>query len=217
MQLGLNNNTSYSGSRIKLVDGAFRIPSTQGAQGAELRKAINPQTKETVEMWEIPYKNLSAYIKDIVKEDSKFGAKVNVILQADKDYTLTFNPDNNFLLGIFKRLPNINAELPIDFSATLSPDDEGKMQTSLFMAQNGVNITWKHTNSNPNGMPLAKKVIFNGKEMTDKTEQIEFLWKNSVLPFLEDVKNSKIEEKAIEVPKMTTSLDGSVDVSELDF
>lgn len=190
MQLGLNNNTNYSSNIIKLVDGAFRIPSKQGVSGAEMRKAMNPATKETVELWEIPYRNLTAYIKDIVKEESKFGAKVNVILQADREYKLTLNPDNQHLLGIYKRLPNIDPTLPIEFSATQSPDEEGKMQTSLFMSQNKKNIAWYYTNANPNGMPLAKKVTFNGKEMTDKTEQIEFLWQNSVMPFLSSIPSS---------------------------
>jgi hypothetical protein len=191
MTIGLNNNTNYSGNKIKLVDGAFRLPSKEGAVGAVLRKAMNPSTKETVELWEVPYKNLSAYIKNIVKEDTKFGAKVNIILEADKEYVLTFNPDNNFLLGIFKRLPNVEATKVIDFSATETPDEKGKMQTSLFMAQSGNNIAWKYTNTNPNGMPLSKKVTFNGKEMTDKTEQIEFLWKSAVIPFLENIENEK--------------------------
>lgn len=204
--LGLNNNSNHSGNRIKLVDGAFRMPSSQGTLGAELRKAMNPQTKETVELWEIPYKNMSAYIKDIVKEEGKYGSKVNIVLEADKDYTLTFNPDNNFLLGIFKRLPNVNPALPIDFSATLSPDDEGKMQTSLFMAQNGNNIAWKHTNKEPNGMPLAKKVMFNGKEVTDKTEQITFLWDKVVTPFLAELKTTT-RKRTDEVSLPTMDID----------
>lgn len=223
MNLGLNNNTSYSGNRIKLVEGAFRIQSQQGVPGAEMRKAMNPQTKETKEIWEIPYKNLTAYIKDIAEEkNEKFGDKINVVLQADKEYTLTFNPDSTFLLNIYKRLPNVNVDLPVDFSASQAPDETGKMQTSLWMAQQGQNISYKYTNANPNGMPLTKMVKFNGKDTKDKTEQIDFLWNNAVLPFLNNLKNAKrpdvvtsgIEE---DFDDINAELAGSVDPSDLPF
>ncbi len=216
-QLGLNNNSTYSGNKIKLVDGAFRIPSSQGVQGAEMRKAMNPRTKETKELWEIPYKNLTAYIKNIaVDKSDEYGDKVNITLEADKTYTLSFNPDSNYLLGIFKRLPNVDPALPVDFTATLQPGDDGKMQTSLFMAQQGTNLKWAHTTANPNGMPLATLKKFNGKEVNDKTEQIEFLWDKVVNPFLVKVKETAIKKEITDEDEIMTNGLSADDFGEIN-
>lgn len=181
MKLGLSNGSSSNGRIVSIVLGSFRIKVPEGTEGAVTR-----ENKEGKVVNELIFSELSGYIKNIVMEDTKYGQQVKFTIQADKTYTLSTGYSDGLTSSIFKMLPNVDPTQPVTFTVTRKMDDVKKKEiTSIFMSQNDAPVKWYYTKAEPNGLPPFEKIMVKGKEQWDNTVQLQFLWDNAVLGFIE--------------------------------
>lgn len=177
IKLGLGNGGSGGGRIVKVIGGSFRITVPEGADGSVIR-----ENKEGKVVSELIFSSLSGYITDIKKEDSKYGLQVKISIKADKDYTLSLGYSDGITSNLFKMLPNVNIAEPVEMSL-VTKEEDGKKRTSIFMKQNGENVKWAFTKSNPGEMPPFEQIVVKGAKQWDNTKQIDWLWDNAVPKF----------------------------------
>lgn len=207
MQLGLSNNSAVNSRILTIVEGSFRLKVSSDVQGAV--KRIN---KKGDEVYESVFSNLNGYIKDISFEDTEYGKKVNILIDADKEYRLSLGYADSLVVNLYKILPNINPAYPVNLNLVRKPDDKGTMRTSLFVNQKGLPCKWAYTKANPNGMPSMEQITVKGNLVWDNTKQVDFLVVNSLTPFIEKLKTVKREEiiPEIEIPVETVVYEGDL-------
>lgn len=207
--MGLSNNTGGNNTIVNIIEGTFRIRSH-----AEDTEAISRVNKKGDTVYERRYTSLSGRIKDIYTEDTDYGKKVVFVIKDDKEYKLGLGYADGITSNIYKMLPNVNPNEIVNITLQRKPDDKGVERTSIFLSQNGNNIKWAYTRDNRNGMPELEKIIVKGEEIWDNTKQVEWLWSNAVLPFIERKDELKNETNTVEVGGLTN---GDISVDDIPF
>lgn len=207
MQLGLSNNSAVNSKILTIVEGSFRLKVADFTHGAV--KRVN---KKGDEVNELVFSNLNGYIKDISFEDTEYGKKVNILIDADKEYKLSLGYADSLVVNLYKILPNVNPAYPVNLNLVRKPDDKGTMRTSLFVNQKGSPCKWAYTKVNPNGMPSMEQITVKGNLVWDNTKQVEFLVINSLNPFIEKLKTTQRVEVTpeIEIPIETVVYEGDI-------
>lgn len=198
MKFGLSNDSGAESKNISIVEGTFRIRVPEGTIGAKSRINKNEET-----VTELSFTTLTGYISKLDFVDTeKFGRKLELFIDADKEYKLSLGFADGLANNIYKMLPNVDPSEPISLVLTRKPDDKGKERTSLFINQGGSAVKWAYTKAEPNGMPSMEQIKVKGVDTWDNTKQIDFLMENSVKPFQERLKNAV--RKQIEEVKLPT-------------
>lgn len=176
--MALSNDTGIENTHINIIEGTFRVKSSENNPKAESR--IN---KKGDKVWELKYTSLVGFISKIETEETDYGRKVIFTIKDDKDYKLNLGYADGLTSNIYKMLPNIDPSKKVNFVLTRKPDDKGTPRTSIFISQDGSPVKWAYTRDNKNGMPDLEKIMVKGKEQWDNTKQVDFLWLNAVEPF----------------------------------
>jgi hypothetical protein len=172
-------NSINSGVYYTLAGGKF-VRRVKEAQEDSVSRTLAKGKNAGKVVHEISVTGIEGIISSIVFEsDAAFGDNTKITLH-DGD-VLTIKTDGNAGLGFLKMYPNLDLSLPVRFGASQTEAEingEKVLINNLFMSQNGNPIKWKYTKDNLNGLPPTKKVKVNGKEVTDKTDMLEFLKAN---------------------------------------
>lgn len=190
----------------------FRVP--EGTEGAVSR--VNKVGKTVNEVFHDSIKGTLINIRTTVSQD--YGKSWNFDFQKDGEvYTLQLSYSNSYATAFLKMLPNI--DLSKEISVTPSQKEvDGKMQSSLFIKQDGENIKHAYTKENPNGLPPMVKIMVKGQEAWDDTDRLIFLENmvnTTILPKL-----GKVAETTEAEPKSDDAIDypdDSLDISPDDL
>jgi hypothetical protein len=169
----------YKGKIAQRVDG--------NAEGCVERTLDSGKT-----IHEIYHDYVEGYIHDMeYKEHEWNGKKIKSI-----NFTIVNNgltgvlsiPYNSRMSGSFYvRMENIDFSKLVRFAPVIGNNDN----VYLWIQNGGENVEPLYTKDNPNGLPQLKKVVVNGEETWDSTEQMKFFndkIKNIILPAIEEAK-----------------------------
>lgn len=139
----------------------------------------------------------------IVEEEYKgnVSEKIIVNIRDNENYKLKFDLNSGYGRMFCQQLPNVNPSKAVTFQGKYEEKD-GRKSSSLFLSQDNKSVGFAHTAKNPNGLPEAKKVKVNGKEVLDRTDQMEF-FKKIISTFqgkLSQSNNSISEETKDDLP-----------------
>lgn len=183
----LSNGNMSAGNVINIVEGTFRKRVQEGTPNA-----ITRVNKKGDTVYELSFTNLMGFIRKIETVETEFGKKVNVLFSDYKgkeveSVVLTLGYADSLMASIMKMLPNVDPNRKVELRLKRSPDDKGKMRTTLFMSQGFSSIKWAYTKDNTQGMPGLEQIKVKGQDVWDNTKQIEFLRENSLKPFIEKI------------------------------
>lgn len=206
MKFGLSNDIGISSTNLSIVQGTFRLQVPEGTAGA-----VKRIKKTGDEVSELSFSSLTGYIKSLSFEDTeKFGRKMHMVIESDKDYKLSLGYADGLACNIYKILPNVDPSQPVRINLSTEITPEGKNRVSLFINQNDRACKWFYTKSNRQGMPEWEQIKVKGQDVWDNSKEVEFLIANAVNPFI---------QKLLTVVRGETTPvedDGSVDFDEID-
>lgn len=120
-----------------LADGHIHMTVKEGEYpGAVLREYETSDGKKG-KKWELLFKDVEGTIKEIEFRDGTFGTTMNVTIG---DYTLSINAESTFAEDLMKKLPNIDAQLPVMLAPYSFKDDKEKTRKGITVTQNGNKI-----------------------------------------------------------------------------
>lgn len=211
MKFGLSNDSGAESKNISIVEGTFRLRTSEGTTGAVTR--INKLGESVTEM---SFTTLTGYIKKLDFVDTeKYGRKMELFIDADKEYKLTLGFADGLATNIYKMLPNVDPSEPVSLNLTRKPDDKGKERTSLFINQSGSAVKWGYTKAEPNGMPGMEQIKVKGVDTWDNTKQVDFLMESAVKPFQDRLQNV-VRKEVSEVKVPTVQID-AIEETVLDY
>ena len=214
MKFGLSNDSGAESKNISIVEGTFRLRVPEGTAGS-----ISRVNKNNEPVNELSFTTLTGYIKKLDFVDTEnFGRKMELFIDADKEYKLSLGFADGLASNIYKMLPNIDPSEPVSIVLTRKPDDKGKERTSLFINQNRNAVKWAYTKAEPNGMPGMEQIKVKGVDTWDNTKQIDFLMQNSVKPFqdkLQNVIRKEVSEFIVPTVEIEAEYTGEASPEEL--
>jgi hypothetical protein len=170
-----NNRTIITISNGKLV---VRVtPETEGA--------VERVNKKGVTVYEKHYPAIEGVvISDVdVKVNQDWDDELAITLHDEqKDYLLLMPLDSRYASSFMMCAKNIRLGEPVNIRPW-AKEIEGKMKSRLYIEQNNLTVEPAHTKDEPNGLPMANKVRFQGKDRWDFADQIEFLKKETLEHF----------------------------------
>lgn len=193
-------NREPGGNTITILGGKFcqRVP--ENTPGAVSR--LNKLGKLVHEKF---YDSFTAKLIGIKTKDTDYGKNwVFTFKDKDVEYNLQLSYSNSYATAFLKMLPNIN----LDKEMKIEPSQEevdGKIKSSLFVKQDGVNIKHAYTKEKPNGMPDMKQITVKSQPVWDDTDRLEFLYtmvQTTIIPKL-----PKKEVSEVTAPEQALSLD----------
>lgn len=139
------------------------------------------QNKNGVTVHEEFHDHFSGFIKDITIHDHEIAGKVQKFLNihmVDGDLSVVIQTqlDGGYATAFFKILPNIDFSKRTTIIPKMSMDGD-KKRTTIFVNQGKDALKHYHTRDNPNGLPQAKQVRFQGEDKWDYFDQLEFFLK----------------------------------------
>ncbi len=169
---------------LQVYSDNFVIKVPEGTENAIAR--INKLGKT---IWELRYPSIDdCIISNAMLENSPFGEVIKLTLKSqdengtEENYLLSLPLEGSAFRILSKILPNINKQKPISIS--LSKDKEDRV--SLYVSQDNVSLKHFYNKTNLPEWVKTEKIV-RGKTETkwDRSTQDEFLWENSIKPFLE--------------------------------
>lgn len=181
--MGLSNREE--GNFITIYNGKFSQRVPEGTPGAVSR--VNKLGKTVYERY---YDSFTAKLIDIHTQDSDYGKNWIFSFQdGGLVYKLMLSYSNSFATALLKMLPNVNLSKEMKLEPSMQEVD-GKMKSSLFIKQDGVNIKHAYTKDHPNGLPDMEQITRRGKLEWDDTKRLDFLYnmvQTQILPKLPKV------------------------------
>lgn len=139
----------------------------------------------------VPFDSLEGVITDIfLKEETYEGKPIKklyvAVTDGDEKTLIGFSFDSSYTTSLVGFLVNADLSKKLELSPsekTVTKNDVEVKERKIFVSQDGKNMSSHFTKLNPNGLPAMKKIKFNGKDVWDKTEFLEFFEKtiNEVL------------------------------------
>ena len=112
-------------------------------------------------------------------EGKEFERAAIYMVDGDENFCLHIRTDSGYFRGFCNSLRSGWPTKMLTVSAA-SKEDGGKVQTTCFVKQGGASLKHFYTKDKQGDLPQLKRVRYNGKDIWDGTEQIEF-WKNWLL------------------------------------
>jgi hypothetical protein len=201
--------TKYEGGKFfNIIGGKFTQRVTEGTPNA-----VNRINKEGKSVWEMQHDSFTGKLIDIkIQEGGAYGKNWLFCFRDKEDtYNLQLGYSNGYSIALLKMLPNVDVTREFKVSPK-SETVDGKIQTSLFINQDGKPIKHAYTKAEPNGLPQWEQVTVKGELVWDSTKQLQFLEnmiKTQVLPKLETVPVSQADKEFNEYnnPVATTDSD----------
>lgn len=136
------------------------------------RERIN---KENEKVYEEVYGSISGKIIGLSKSiHEKYGTSLLVYIEDDKIYCLQFLFDGQYGVSFLKTLPNVDLSKPVELIPN-QKEENGKTRQTIFVKQDGNALKFAFTKENPNGLPDAKQVKYQGEMKWDFFDQTQFL------------------------------------------
>jgi len=216
--MGLQNNTPRT--YVSIVDGKITLRAKQDTPGA-----LERTTKEGNKVYELRYDSLSGYLTNIATRDGKFGKEwILSITDGSAVYQLSMHYRGGNARGFLYSLPNVDFNLPIKFTPwskeVKNEAGEFVKKSALYLSQikdsQEVQVPWRFTKEDPQGLPELQEVMFQGKTALDDTERMEWLHRLVFDHIIEDVNlaNAKRaggivthDEEVEVIPEMEHSVD----------
>ncbi len=166
--MGLQNYER--GNYITIYQGKFTQSVPEGTPGSTSRVNKNGKT-----VYERSYDSFTGKLVGIKTQDGAYSKNWLFSFKDKEDvYLLQLGYSNNYAVNILKMLPNINLDVEMKVSPK-SEEKDGKIQTSLFINQDGVPVKHAFTKENPNGIPQWEQITVKGVPTWDNTKQMLFL------------------------------------------
>jgi hypothetical protein len=133
----------------------------------------------TIDGKEIKENTMTGYLRGIeIKQDEFDGVKYDKLSLTMEDeertYLVQMKFASGYANGVLMTLRNLDLTQPVSYQADYK-ETGGKKESKMWVKQGGTNVKWVWTRDNPGDLPQWKKVVFNGEEKFDKTDQIIFL------------------------------------------
>ena len=190
--MGFNN---YDGSKyFNIIGGKFTQRVAEGTPDA-----VNRINKEGKSVWELQHDSFTGKLVDIKTQDGAYGKNWLFCFRDKEDtYNLQLGYSNGYSVALLKMLPNIDVTKEFKVSPK-SETVDGKIQTSLFINQDGKPIKHAYTKAEPNGLPQWEQITVKGQQVWDSTKQLVFLENmvnSTILPKLGGTTVSAESDKA---------------------
>lgn len=156
-----------------------------------------------------PFDSLEGVISDIFFKDETYEGKVIkklyiAVADGDEKILIGFSFDSSYTTTLIGFLMNADLSKKLEISPlekTVNVNGTDVKKRSLLVSQDGTFMKAYFTKDHPNGLPAMKKVKFNGKDVWDKTEFLEFYEKTI---------NETIKPKLINWPLESASVNDAV-------
>lgn len=186
----LSNTNNSKVKYLKVTNGAIRERVEENTPNAKAREYTVVGTGEKKTAYELNYNLLTGKIKNVYFKEQEFNNTIKrtfnlVVVDDGVDFILQFDEGSKLASTIFKMMPNIDVNKEVEISVNESKNQKGKMQTSLFINQQGINVKWKFKMGEMGDCPDLEKVMFKGEEQWDNTKQLKF-FKDIIIPEFEN-------------------------------
>ena len=167
--MGLQNNER--GNFISIFNGKITQRVPEGTAGSVTR--TNKIGKIVTERY---FDSFTGKLIGINPMDGTYGKQWYFSFKDKGEvYILTMGYDSSIALAFLAMLPNVDLSKEIKVSASVTQNNKGGENTSIFINQDGKAIKHAYTKENPNGLPPWKAVTINGNTLWDKSEPLAFL------------------------------------------
>lgn len=151
-----------------------------------------------------PFDSVEGTIVDLFLKDETYEGKPNrklyvAISDGDEKTLIGFSFDSAYTTTLISFLKNADLSKPLEISPVEKVEIVNgieKKKRSLLVSQNGSFMKSYFTRNEPNGLPEMRKIKFNGKDVWDKTEFLQF-FENTI----SDLKNSLGSNSTSYIPK----------------
>lgn len=192
---GFKNNVRSS-VYFTILGGEFVQPVDASVEGAVARENKNGKI-----VHELHHAQFEGILVSVGTREGQYGKQWEFVFDVDGErYTLQLPYSNSYVTALLKMLPNVDVSKPFEMTPSQKVVD-GKIQSSLFVKQNGQNIKHAFTKDQPNGLPPMEQKMVKGQQVWDDTNR---------LAFLEEMVRKDI------VPKLSTGFTESKNVSQGD-
>ncbi len=172
--MGLRNTSSRS-TIVSIIGGKFTVrlaDDSDDPNAVERELEKGPNKGKVVK--ELKYTALDGLITGARIHSGDYGDDLLLDMTDEGDeFTLQVPVESMYFGQIAKRMPNIDASLPILFGMGY---DKERQTPFLFIKQNGESVHMKFTKAEPHDMPQPTKRKVQGKDKWDFTEQDNFLY-----------------------------------------
>ncbi len=166
--MGFQNH--QGGKYTTIYQGKFSESVPENTTGSTTR--VNKNGKTVHEMY---HDSFTGKLVGIKTQDGAYGKNwLFSFKDKEETYNLQLGYSNNYAVSILKMLPNIDLSKEMKVSPK-SEEKDGKIQTSLFINQDGKPVKHAFTKDNPNGIPQWEQITVKGVPTWDSTKQLLFL------------------------------------------
>lgn len=151
-----------------------------------------------------PFDSVEGTIVDLFIKDETYDGKTNrklyVAVSDGTEKTLIgFSFDSSYTTTLISFLKNADLSKPIEISPTEKKEivnGTEKVRRSLLVSQEGRFMKAYFTRNQPNGLPEMRKIKFNGKDVWDKTEFLQF-FENTINDLKQSLKGGSRPEHGV--------------------
>lgn len=118
----------------------------------------------------------NVHITNVVLSVNDYGEFCQISLSSEKfgSCVLSVGVNSNYYKSFMNRLEGFNLSKPLDIKAYEMITEKNTTKTGLWFIQNGLKVASFYTKEDPKGLPQAKVLVVNKKNVYDFTDQLYF-------------------------------------------